>query len=125
MELARKQLGIGMLNLLYVLVTLAVFGLVGLKLLPLYLEGFKVQKAITAVAAAPGATERTPRELAYSVVKRLDIDGVTRIKERNWKEYLTIKIRGKAVSIQAEYQAVVPLFMDISLLTHFRYDATN
>lgn len=125
MELARKQRGIGMLNLLYVLVTLAVFGLVGLKLLPLYLEGFKVQKAITAVAAAPGATERTPRELAYSVVKRLDIDGVTRIKERNWKEYLTIKIRGKAVSIQAEYQAVVPLFMDISLLTHFRYDATN
>ena len=125
MELARKQRGIGMLNLLYVLVTLAVFGLVGLKLLPLYLEGFKVQKAITAVAAAPGATERTPRELAYSVVKRLDIDGVTRIKERNWKEYLTIKTRGKAVSIQAEYQAVVPLFMDISLLTHFRYDATN
>lgn len=125
MELARKQRGIGMLNLLYVLVTLAVFGLVGLKLLPLYLEGFKVQKAITAVAAAPGATERTPRELAYSVVKRLDIDGVTRIKERNWKEYLTIKIRGKAVSIKAEYQAVVPLFMDISLLTHFRYDATN
>ena len=125
MELARKQRGIGMLNLLYVLVTLAVFGLVGLKLLPLYLEGFKVQKAITAVAAAPGATERTPRELAYAVVKRLDIDGVTRIKERNWKEYLTIKIRGKAVSIQAEYQAVVPLFMDISLLTHFRYDSTN
>ena len=125
MELVRKQRGIGMLNLLYVLVTLAAFGLVGLKLLPLYLEGFKVQKAITAVAAAPGATERTPRELAYSVVKRLDIDGVTRIKERNWKEYLTIKIRGKAVSIQAEYQAVVPLFMDISLLTHFRYDATN
>ena len=125
MELARKQRGIGMLNLLYVLVTLAVFGLVGLKLLPLYLEGFKVQKAITAVAAAPGATERTPRELAYAVVKRLDIDGVTRIKERNWKEYLTIKIRGKAVSIKAEYQAVVPLFMDISLLTHFRYDSTN
>ena len=98
MELARKQRGIGMLNLLYVLVTLAAFGLVGLKLLPLYLEGFKVQKAITAVAAAPGATERTPKELAYSVVKRLDIDGVTRIKERTWKEYLTIKIRGKAVS---------------------------
>ncbi len=125
MELAHKQRGIGMLNLLYVLVTLAVFGLVGLKLLPLYLEGFKVQKAITTVAAAPGATERTPRELAYSVVKRLDIDGVTRIKERNWKEYLTIKIRGKAVSIKAEYQAVVPLFMNISLLTQFRYDATN
>ena len=125
MELARKQRGIGMLNLLYVLVTLAAFGLVGLKLLPLYLEGFKVQKAITAVAAAPGATERTPKELAYSVVKRLDIDGVTRIKERNWKEYLTIKIRGKAVSIKAEYQSVVPLFMDISLLTQFRYDATN
>ena len=125
MELARKQRGIGMLNLLYVLVTLAAFGLVGLKLLPLYLEGFKVQKAITAVAAAPGATERMPKELAYSVVKRLDIDGVTRIKESNWKEYLTIKIRGKAVSIKAEYQSVVPLFMDISLLTQFRYDATN
>ena len=125
MKLARKQRGIGALNLLYILVSLAVFGLVALKLFPVYIEGMKIDNAISVVASEPGAADRTPKELAYSVVKRLDIDGVNRIKERNWKDYLKIKIRGRKVTINASYNEEVPLFLNLYLYAKFSYDTSS
>lgn len=120
---ASKQRGMGIFNLLYVLVTLAVFGYVGLKAFPLFLEGVKVDRAIKAVASEPGAAGKTKKELAFAVVKRLDVDGSYRINELNWKEYLNIKVKSGRVDISANYQAEVLRIWNFVLLGDFAYRA--
>lgn len=125
MKTARTQRGMGILNLVYILFTLAVFGYIGLKLFPNYLEAVKVDRAIAAVANEPGAAAKTKKELAFAIVKRLDLDGSYRIDETNWKDYLTISTKGGRVSISAAYEAEVPLFMNISVVSRFSYAATS
>jgi hypothetical protein len=125
MKTARAQRGMGMLSLVYVLVTLALFGYVGLKLFPNYLEGVKVDQAISAVAKGPGAAGKSKKELAFAIVKRLDLDSSYRITERNWKQYLKISKKNDRVTINADYDAAVPLFMDISVVSKFSYSAVS
>ena len=125
MKTARTQRGMGMLNLVYILFTLAIFGYIGLKLFPNYLEAVKVDRAIAAVANEAGAVGKTKKELAFLVVKRLDIDGSYRITEQNWKEYLTITNKAGRVTINAAYEAEVPLFLNISVVSKFAYSAAS
>lgn len=119
MRLPSTQRGMGALNLMYVLITLAIFGYVGLKLFPMYLENLKIERAIKAVAASPSAASQTPKELAFAIVKRLEIDYVTRITERNWNEYLDIKKRNERVTINASYTSEVPLFFNLAVVASF------
>ena len=125
MKLGVKQRGMGMFNLFYILFTLAVFGYIGLKLFPLYLEGVKVDRAIAAVATGPGAAGKTKKALAFEVVKRLDLDGSYRITENNWKDYLDITSKNGRVAIKADYQAEVPLFWNIAVVSTFAYSAAS
>ena len=125
MKSARTQRGMGALNFVYILFTLGLFGYIGLKLFPNYLEAVKVDRAIAAVATAPGAASKTKKQLAFMIVKRLDVDSSYRITERNWKEYLTISTKRGRVSVKAEYQAEVPLFMNVSIVSKFSYSAAS
>ena len=125
MKTARTQRGMGMFNVVYILFTLALFGYIGLKLFPNYLEAVKVDQAISAVANSPGAAAKTKKELAFAIVKRLDLNASYRITERNWKEYLTISTKSGRVSITANYEAAVPLFMNVSIVSKFSYSASG
>lgn len=125
MNIARRQRGMSIWMLMYVLVTLAVFGYIGLKLFPLYMEAVKVDRAISAVATTPGTLSLNKRQIVTAIVKRLDIDGVYRIKEHNAKEFLTITNKKGRVRIRAAYDAEVPLFYNIVVIARFDYAAAS
>ena len=111
----------GMFNLSYVLITLAIFGYIGLKLIPVYLESINIKRAVEAVAQSPGASSKTARALIDDMIKRLDIDNVTRITKRNWKDTVTITKRAKKVNINAAYDVSVPLFYNLSITASFAF----
>lgn len=121
MRLKHRQRGMGMFNLSYVLITLAIFGYIGLKLIPVYLESINIKRAVEAVAQAPGASSKTARALIDDMIKRLDIDNVTRITKRNWKDTVTITKRAKKVNIIAAYDVSVPLFYNLSITASFAF----
>ena len=121
----KPQRGMSLMMMLFVLIVLAVFGMAGLKLLPVYLESFKVQKALQGTIEAPNVQDQTKREIAFSIVRRLDIDGSYLIKESNWKDYLEINKKPDRVTVKANWRQEVELFGNLSLVASFSKEVSN
>ena len=118
-KIMRKQQGITFMGLFFVLVVLAFTCLVGLKLFPFYMTSFKIDKAMTAVVEDANMSDQTARQITASIVKRLDIDSVTRIYHRNINEYVTVKNNNGQITIDVFYDEETALFGNIFLRVEF------
>lgn len=125
MNLRRRQRGMTFWMLLFVLVVLGIAFFIGLKLFPIYLESFKVSRAIESVAKDPGVGDRSRAEIVDSLVKRFDIDDVTRITERTFKDYVEVDKKGRRVVITVDYRAEAHLVGNVSLVVDFDLRASN
>jgi hypothetical protein len=117
-RLARSQKGVTVWAILLFVIVLSFGGIFGLKLVPLYLEWFKVDKAIRG-ALQRGVAEQTDDVIRDTLLRRLDIDSVRRFTTRNFPQYFTIEKEGAQVTIRVDYEAEEPLFYNISLLVKF------
>jgi len=123
--LLKRQRGMSIMMGLFVLIVVAFIGLVGLKLFPVYTESMKIDHALQGLIDDPSLSSQTPKDMAFSLVRRLDIDGVYLIKESNWKDYMTItKSKGK-VEITVKWRKEIPLFANLSLVADFDKDVLN
>lgn len=95
----------------------------GLKLVPIYLEWWKVEKAVSG-ALQPGVGAQSPREINSAIVRRLDIDEVRRMTNANLGEYMTITKKGKTVIVDINYDVVEPLVGNLSVVAHFEKTLT-
>ena len=125
MNLRNKQRGMGMWMSMYVLVTLAFSGYLGLKVVPLYLEGMKVDSAIAAVAADASMLGKRKLLIAEAIVRRLDVDGEYRINDRNYGDYIKISSNKKRLKIDANYAVQLPIFANLSVTAAFSYSASS
>jgi len=107
------------MGLVFILVVLAMVGLIGLKLFPFYMTSFKINKTMTAVVEDPGMRSATPKKISRSIVKRLDIDSVTLITQRNFSEYVTVKNNNGKITIDVFYDEEAPLFGNVFLRVEF------
>lgn len=90
----------------------------GLKLIPVYLEWWKVEKAVSG-ALQSGVGVQSNREIATAIVRRLDIDEVRRMTMANLDEFMTISKKANTVTVVIDYDVVEPLFGNLSVLAHF------
>lgn len=125
MNLNRRQRGMTFWMLLFVLVVLGFAFFVTLKLFPIYLESFKIDRAIESVAKDPGVGDQSKTAIKDTLVKRFDIDDVKRITERNFNEYVDIDKKGRRVRITVEYRAEAHLAGNVSLVADFKKRASN
>lgn len=119
------QRGITALGLIFVLVFFGALFLIGLKLLPIYLESMKIEHALEKTVEDPNVGDLSKQEIAYSVVRRLDIDGVYLITERNWRDYLDIQKQRDRVSIVAKWHKEAPLVANLGLYADFEKTVAN
>lgn len=125
MKFTRQQRGMSIWVVMYILATLGAFGLVGLKLLPIYLESHKIEKALHGVITEPQVSKLSKREIQELLLKRFDIDSVTRIHHRNIKDYVQVASRGQSVTINIDYRAEAPLVANVLLVADFKMSVTN
>ena len=125
MNTRRRQRGMTFWMILFILIVFGTLFFLMLKLLPVYLESHKIDRAIESVAKEPGAAEKSRAELADMLVKRFDIDDVHRISERNFREHVEIITKGNRVTIIVDYRAEVPLAGNVSLVADFEKRASN
>lgn len=125
MDLKRRQRGMTFWMLLFVLVVLGIAFFVALKLFPIYLESFKIDRAIESVVKDPGVGDRSRTEIAGTLVKRFDIDDVRRITERTFKDYVNVDKKGRRVTITVDYRAEAHLVGNVSLVADFNKRASN
>jgi hypothetical protein len=111
--------------ILYILVTLGVAGLIGMKLIPVYMDSFKVDKSMKAVIEDTSTTKQNKREILEALIKRLDIDSVDAIHYRNYKNIIKVTKKGDKVTIVATYRVDTPLFSNLLLVLDFNKKVSN
>lgn len=125
MNLKRRQRGMSFWMILFVLVVLGIAFFVSLKLIPIYMESFKVDRIISGLVNEPGVGSQSRHEIAATLVKRFDIDDVRRFNEKTLRKYVDIQKRGERVTILVEYRAEAPLVGNVSLVADFKKRASN
>jgi|GEM_PF-837502 len=124
-QVVRGQRGISFVGLIFVLLVLAFVGLIGLRLFPFYMTSFKVDKAVTAVVEDPSMRDESVRAIVRSIVKRLDIDDVTFITEKNFNDYVVLSNNDGKIVIDVYYNEEAHLFANIFLRVEFEKHFEN
>ncbi len=109
----KKQRGMGMLGVLMIVVVVVAAVIVSMKAIPAYLEFFAVKRAIAALKSeSDGGTVKAIKDKFDA---RATIDDIKSITAND----LEISKQGGQVVVSVEYQKVVPLFANVSLLLDF------
>ena len=117
MQNPKRQAGITMWGMLFVLGTLAFSLFLFFKLLPPYLSDFKIQGALESLARQPDAGSMTVPEVKEAIRKRLEIDSADDLFDLN--KILTVEPSGKMKKIRINYESVVPIAFNVSALINF------
>ena len=78
-----------------------------------------------ASALQSGVGGASKREITTAIVRRLYIDDVRRMTEKNLSSFMTIKKRGPNVTVIIDYEARDLLFGNVHLVAHFEKIVTN
>jgi hypothetical protein len=112
--MSQRQRGISLLGLIMILFVLVVVGIFSLKLIPAYIEFYKAQAAIEAIAADRSKTSSV-NEVRKAFDARATIDDITTVKAAD----LEITKDGADVVIGFSYRKEVPLFGNVGLFVDF------
>jgi len=110
-----KQLGISLGGLMAGAAVLIVLAMIGMKLLPSYIEFFAVKKAVNALASESRAGT-TVTEIRKNFDQRATIDDINSIKGSD----LEVTKDSGGIVITAAYRKEIPLFANIGVYIDFR-----
>lgn len=107
----RKQQGISIVGLIFVLGILAVLGILGLKIVPTVLEYNAIKNAVV-----KAKTMSTPAEARLSFEKQSSANYIESISE---KDLEIVKV-GDELEISFAYEKKIPLFGPASILIEYK-----
>ena len=110
----KKQLGVGLGGLMAGSVIFIVLAMLGMKLVPSYLEFFAIKKVLNAVASEKRGGASVA-ELRKSFDLRSTVDDISTIKGAD----LEITKEGNDLVIAARYRKEIPLVANVGLYIEF------
>jgi hypothetical protein len=113
-----RQRGMTMWGTAFVVFVAVFFLFLLFKLLPVYVEDFKVRTALEGLAREPGAVAMSRSELVDRLHKRFVIDSVDEVDARQ----LRLGARGREKVLALRYEVVVPLAYNVSALLEFDHE---
>ena len=125
MSFKNRQRGLSFLTLIALVGMLGFAAVIGLKLIPVYMDSWKIDGIMTAVISEPGVNEQSRQEVINAMLKRLDIDAVEGVNYSNWKERLSVTKRKNNVTIDVNYEITTPLIGNLSLLAVFEKSVSS
>jgi hypothetical protein len=108
-----RQKGMTGIGWLIVLGLVGFFVLLALKMVPVYLEYYKVVSTLESIAKESGY--ESPREIRDLLERRFDISYVSTITHKD----VIIKSAGRNFNIRAKYDAREHLFGNVSVMMSF------
>ncbi len=111
-----KQTGITLIGFLVVLMVVAFFGYMAMKLVPAYTEFMGVTKAMNQLASEGGPKSVT--QVRNDLIKKLDFQYVS--DDTISPQDITIKRSGNASSLNVSYDKRIPFMYNIDFLLHFQ-----
>lgn len=118
MSQRQRQRGMTFWGLLFVLGVLGFFMFLLFKLFPPYMQDFKVRAALDSLARQSDFPSMTKADVGNALYKRFDIDDITGVSlDKN----LTVETQGRMKRVKIEYENVIPLFGNMSILLEFSH----
>lgn len=114
-KLLHRQRGIGFVGLIFIFAVCAFVALLGMKLVPAYLEYFAVKKVIAAMATSEQVKSGTVAEIRKSFALRSVMDNINAVQPDD----LEITKDGGETVVTATWQQRIPLFTGYTLLIDF------
>lgn len=114
-KVSRKQQGISLSGLLGGAAIIMVVAIVGMRLIPAYMEFAAIKRVLVATAADPGLQSAAIREYRLAFDKRATIEGIETVNGQD----IAVSKQGNQVILSVSYQVEKPLFANLSLLIDF------
>ncbi len=112
----QQQKGITLVSMIVVCAVLFFFLLIGFKLIPSYIEYFKIQNHFKELMRSPELRDATPQAIRSAFDRRAIVDDITAITSKD------IDIAGTSPNLvlSASWPARVPMFGNISACIDFQ-----
>jgi len=120
MFLSSRQQGVTLTRLLFTLVVIGCIGYVAMRIVPAYVESYKVKVALDAVADQDGITQQSTQQIRRTLLRRLDFDDVYDITSND----IAIRRTGQRVNINVDYERRADIIGNIDLLFTFSHEKT-
>lgn len=116
----QKQRGMTFMGLVLVIAGVVFVAVIGMKMIPAYLEFMSVKKAINIIETNPEFAQMTTKQVRETFDKTARIDNIQSITASE----LIVSQGSTGPIVTAEYQVVVPLMGNVSALMDF-YASTD
>jgi hypothetical protein len=111
-----RQQGLSLMGLVFGAFILFFAAILGMKLLPPYLEYFSVKKALSGIDQQTRGRGASPAEVRRLFENRSAVDSIDSVKASD----LEITKQGNDVVVSAAYRKEVPLFANLGVYIDFR-----
>lgn len=117
--MANKQRGLTMLSWLIVIGIAVFFILIGIKMIPTYLENYSIRQVLATMENDRAVRKMTPHEMKKSFLKRLKINSVYDFDRSNLK----IKKENEGTSMKVDYEVRKPVAGNVAIVMTFSESA--
>jgi hypothetical protein len=111
----KRQRGLGFAGVLTLLVGIVFLAIVGMKVVPAYIEFFTIKKAVAAITQGGQLRNATVADVRKAFELRQNIDDFSSVGPKD----LEITKDGNEIVVSFAYEKRIPLFSNISLLIDF------
>ena len=111
----KTQRGITLLGWLLLLIPIAILGYAGIRVAPIYINYFRVVKALEQTASEAKGEAISPAEVHASLERRFNVEYVDTPDAKD----IDVHREGEHWVAIAKYEEVAPLFGNVSLLLQF------
>jgi len=112
---SKRQQGLTLISLIFILGLIGFFVLLTLKIVPIYMDHGKVKSALTALKETPNVQTLSESEIRASLAKRFNINYVYDVTPDDIK----IVRHGDYLKVDIEYETVVKIAGNLSILAEF------
>jgi len=99
-KMSMQQGGMSALGFIIILLMIAFFTMIVLKLMPVYFENFKVNSALRSLKEEPGINDKTSAEIENIILRRFRIDNIERVNQ----DHIKIKRDRSGIIIDLNYE---------------------
>ena len=110
-----SQRGMTLLSFLVTIAVAIVLGTLALRLLPAYLNNYKIKSSLEALQSQPEWAARSREDIIGSLQKHWDVDSVDDVTARD----IAITREGRNTRVRVAYDVTRPFFRNIDLVIHF------
>jgi len=111
----KKQKGLTFIGLVLVIAAVVFLAVIGMKVVPAYIEFFSVKKALQRISSDPSFDTMSKKDIESAFNKNADAGYITVIKGSD----LVIAKGDSGNVVTAEYQVTLPIVANASILLDF------